>query len=443
MDRAEQVAALSGAAADQWGLVTSAQAKELGVGGVQLLRLTEAGLLTNVGRGVYQLAAVGVPPHLEVKVAWLRLQPKWFVWDRAVGNPDSGVVSHASACQLLSLGDIPAPDVEISVPRRRTTTEPFVRLRTAQIAATEITTVDGLPVTTAARTITDLLHTGADGGHIGGVIADAERRDLVTIDDLAERVQPFARKYGLKAAATGHDLINHLVAQAGESLRRQEVDRASQEGFDQAVHLLAERPDLVKLMWAARAAGRQPAPSPAASVLDPALLEAIRKLSQPDPAVSEAVRKMLQPSPALMESIRKTLQPNPMITEAMQKMMRPMVESMGKAAQPNPEVMQKIMQPLVESLRKSMQPDPAIGEAVRKMLQPDPGITRALRGSVALPPGTLNTLGQATAPASTSERASAPRRSPDAENAADFSDGHPELDDTNSQEAGEADSQPG
>ncbi|MET8771781.1 type IV toxin-antitoxin system AbiEi family antitoxin domain-containing protein, partial [Streptomyces sp. NPDC004658] len=328
MDRAEQVAALSGAAADQWGLVTAAQAKELGVNGVQLLRLTEAGLLANVGRGVYQLTAAGVPPHLEVKVAWLRLQPKQFLWDRPVGDPDSGVVSHASACQLLDLGDIPAPDVEISVPRRRTTTEPFVRLRTAQVPTTEITTVDGLPVTTAMRTITDLLHTGADGGHVGGVIADAERRDLITVDDLAERVQPFARKYGLKASATGHDLINHLVAQAGESLRRQEVDRASQEGFDQAVHLLAERPELIELMWARRAAARQQSdPSPTASALDPALMEAmrkalmpfaesVRKASQPNPAMEEAMRKMLMP---FAESVRKASQPNPAMEEAMRK----------------------------------------------------------------------------------------------------------------------------
>ncbi|MGW5330887.1 type IV toxin-antitoxin system AbiEi family antitoxin domain-containing protein [Streptomyces sp. NPDC004014] len=429
MDRAEQVAALSGAAADQWGLVTAAQAKELGLGGVQLKRLTEAGLLSNVGRGVYQLAAAGVTSHLEVKVAWLRLQPQWFVFDRAVGNPDSGVISHASACQLLELGDIPAPEVEISVPRRRTTTEPFVRLRTAQVAPAEITTVDGLPVTTAVRTITDLLHTGADGGHVGGVIADAERRDLITIDDLAERVHPFARKYGLKATATGHDLINHLVAQAGERLRRQEVDQASQEGFDQAVHLLAERPDLIGLMWATRTSARQHTSSPAASVLDPALMEAIRKLSQPDPAVSEAIRKMLQPNPALMETMRKKQLPNPVIAEAMQKVMRPLAQSMGKASQLNPDVMQKITQPLVESLRKTT--------------QSDPGIARALRNPAALPLSTLKALGQATAPAPPVERTSRSPRPSDGGGDAFSGGGDQELDRTKSQGPEESDSQPG
>src|SRR5690606_10263468 len=156
MERAEQLAVLSGVAADQWGLVTAAQAKAHGLSAVQLKRLTEAGLLENVGRGVYALPAAGLPHHLEIKVAWLRLQPTVPAWERAIGGPDSGVISHASASQLHSLGDIPAPDVEISVPRRRTTTEPFVRLRTADLPTADITIVDGLPVTTPARTIIDL-----------------------------------------------------------------------------------------------------------------------------------------------------------------------------------------------------------------------------------------------------------------------------------------------
>ncbi|MFG2815638.1 type IV toxin-antitoxin system AbiEi family antitoxin domain-containing protein [Streptomyces sp. NPDC048410] len=253
MDRAEQLALVAGAAADQWGMITTAQAKELGVGAVQLLRLTEAGLLESVSRGVYVVTAAGMPRHQDIKAAWLRLTPKEFAWDRQIGHPDSGVVSHASACLLHELGDIPAPEVEITVPRRRTTTEPFVRLRTAPLDEDEVTVVDGLPVTTALRTITDLLRAKADGGHVGGVIAEAERRGLVDLDVLAERVRPAARGYGLKPTATGRDVIDHLVRQAGESLRRHEVELAGREGFAEAVRLLAARPDLAAQL--ARTAG--------------------------------------------------------------------------------------------------------------------------------------------------------------------------------------------
>ncbi|MFD8440347.1 type IV toxin-antitoxin system AbiEi family antitoxin domain-containing protein [Streptomyces microflavus] len=231
MDRGEQLGRIAEYAADQWGLVTAAQAKRIGLNAVQILRLTEAGLLENVGRGVYLLQAAGFPQHLEIKVAWLRLQPAVFASERPLGGKDSGVVSHASACQLHGLGDIPAPKAEISVPRRRTTTEPFVHLRTMQLDPGNITLVQGLPVTTARRTILDLFRSKTDGGHLGGVIADAERLDLIAIEDLQEIARPFTRFYGLPAQATGQELIEHLVGQADKHLRSQEVARANTEGF--------------------------------------------------------------------------------------------------------------------------------------------------------------------------------------------------------------------
>ncbi|MEV3870011.1 type IV toxin-antitoxin system AbiEi family antitoxin domain-containing protein [Streptomyces sp. NPDC049906] len=297
MDRAQQLATLAGAAAGQWGLVTAAQAKELGLNAVQLLRLTEAGLLENVGRGVYLLTAGGTPQHLETKVAWLRLDPKRFAWDRPTGHRDSGIVSHASACQLHELGDLPTPDVEIIVPRRRTTTEASVRLRTAPVATVEATVVDGLPVTTADRTIVDLLRTRADGGHVGGVIAEAERRDLIALDELAERVEPFARTYGLKVGATGRDLIDHLVAQAGERLRRQEVDRAGREGFDAAVRLIAERP---LLLWDGEGHRRT-----ARELLD----EVAARLAAvgPSPGTGEFLRQLARPTSAAEATRRQLL----------------------------------------------------------------------------------------------------------------------------------------
>ncbi|OEJ36299.1 type IV toxin-antitoxin system AbiEi family antitoxin domain-containing protein [Streptomyces agglomeratus] len=239
MDRAEQLTLLSGFAADQWGLVTAAQAKGAGLNGVQLLRLTEVGLLEGVGRGVYLVTAVGQPEHLEIKVAWLRLQPALPAWRRSADDPDSGVVSHASACQLHNLGDIPTPEVEISVPRRRVTTEPSVRLRTALIDPSDVTWVDGLPVTTARRTILDLLAAKTDGGHVGGVIAEAERRGLISIDDLATETGRYSRRYGLPRNSDGHALVEHLVAQAGESLRSEQLARANQAGFNQAIQMLS------------------------------------------------------------------------------------------------------------------------------------------------------------------------------------------------------------
>lgn len=239
MKRSDALSVLSGVAADQWGLVTAAQAKDAGVGGVQLKRLTEAGLLENVARGVYLLTGAGQPPHLEIKAAWLRLQPAVPAWQRDPSDPQSGVVSHSSACELLELGDIPTIGVELSVPKRRVTQDPSVRLRTAVVDPAETTVVDGLPVTNAHRTVVDLLRARADGGHVGGVIASAERRDMLSLNALAGDVAPFARAYGMPRGAIGEEFIEHLVEQGGEHLRAQELQRATEEGFSEALTLFS------------------------------------------------------------------------------------------------------------------------------------------------------------------------------------------------------------
>jgi predicted transcriptional regulator of viral defense system len=212
----EVLVKLGGWTAEQWGLVTSAQAGQEGIDGAQLGELTQAALLTRVGGGVYRLA--GAPPteHLEIKVAWLRLDPSTPAWSRMAQDRHSGVVSHSSACRMHQLGDLPSEAVEILVQGKLTDGEQGVRLHHDRIAPSDITVVDGLPVTTVERTITDLLQAGLDGGHVGAVIADAERDHLVSINALAGRVAPFARSYGLSASAGGQDLIDHLMTQACE-----------------------------------------------------------------------------------------------------------------------------------------------------------------------------------------------------------------------------------
>jgi len=384
MERAEQLAVLSGVAADQWGLVTAAQAKAHGLSAVQLKRLTEAGLLENVGRGVYALPAAGLPHHLEIKVAWLRLQPTVPAWERAIGGPDSGVISHASASQLHSLGDIPAPDVEISVPRRRTTTEPFVRLRTADLPTADITIVDGLPVTTPARTIIDLLQAKADGGHVGGVIADAERRDLVDINVLAQAVQPYARKYGLRPAATGYELIEHLVGQAGRTLHAQEVARAGEEGLAIGAELGVRRS-------AALLAPYLNAEANAAAALEPYLaghLQAARSIApllqtfteqqrgiraaldaaMPDILGSSALRALqeLQDSSAFKEALRNAM-PSSRLKEVLQQSgaingLLPAVQALKMTSVLSPETQRALQGHLAAS-------GPATARAVRALQQ--------------------------------------------------------------------------
>lgn len=244
MKRTEAQSILGELAASQFGLVTSAQAKALGVDGVTLLRLRDAGLLDQVGRGVHLINGAAPPTHLEIRVAWLRLDPTRPAWERDGFGEKDGVVSHRSACLLHQLGDIPAPNVELTVSGRLSTREHWVKLHRhdGPLPVDDVTHVDGLPVTTVNRTVLDLLRSGADAGHVGGVIADAERRGLLDLDALAEQAGRYADRYAM-ARASGAELLSALAAEAGQLLQRDKaleaLSGAAAAGYQDAVlHML-------------------------------------------------------------------------------------------------------------------------------------------------------------------------------------------------------------
>ncbi|MGW6203702.1 hypothetical protein ACWF9B_08660 [Streptomyces sp. NPDC055089] len=215
MDYVDALVKLGHVTAEQWGLVTAEQAEQAGVNAACLDSLVQSGVLVVVGAQVFQLAGAPMPPHLDIKVAWLHLDPGTPAWQRLTGN--SAVISHSSACRLHGLGDLPVGKVDLLFSAVGGTVEAGVRVHhETRPDAAQITIVDGLPVTTAGRTITDLLHTGLDGGHVGGVMADAARLGLVDLRSLAQHVTGFASAYGLPASASGRDLINRLLVDAGE-----------------------------------------------------------------------------------------------------------------------------------------------------------------------------------------------------------------------------------
>ncbi|MCA1677405.1 MAG: type IV toxin-antitoxin system AbiEi family antitoxin domain-containing protein, partial [Actinobacteria bacterium] len=178
-------------------MITTAQAVAAGVDRTTLIRLIDAGLLESPARGVYVVPAAS-PTHIEERAAWLRLEPRHPAWQRQPLDSGSGVVSHCSAAKIHGLGDLTTDGVDITVPRRRTTRDPHVRLRRGALTPDEVTVVDGLPVTTVERTILDLLADHVDGGHVGDVIADAMRRNDIDLDTLATKADPHAAKYDIR-----------------------------------------------------------------------------------------------------------------------------------------------------------------------------------------------------------------------------------------------------
>lgn len=222
MEREAALRTVSEWTSSQWGLLTARQARSLGVDQVTLVRLREAHLIEKVGHGVYLMTGAAIPSHLDIKVAWLRLDPKRGAWQRTKLDTVGAVVSHRSACLVHEIGDIPTPNIELTVPARRTTRESNVKLHIAEFQNEDFAFVDGLPVTTIERTIVDLLKSRADGGHIGGVISAAEQRGMLDVERLAEKVPRYGYAYGMPRA-TGMELIRHLVHQAGGKLQDERV----------------------------------------------------------------------------------------------------------------------------------------------------------------------------------------------------------------------------
>lgn len=212
MDSRAALVTLARYAQGQWGMVTSAQAIAAGVNYMQVKRMAESGLLEKVGSGVYLLiggqAALG--RYRAHKIAWLRLDPGVPAWERPVLGGDNGVVSHQSAAVLLRLGDLVVRDVEFTTPRRRTSRDHGVRMHQARLESYEVTWADGLPVTTAIRTLADLLASGIPAARAGSFLGEALDRRMVNVDHAITEIAPYAARYGCPAG-DGHALVEMLL----------------------------------------------------------------------------------------------------------------------------------------------------------------------------------------------------------------------------------------
>jgi hypothetical protein len=234
MHSRDALLAIARYAQGQWGMVTSAQALTAGVNYMQLNRMTEAGLLDRVGLGVYlmiggQAAATRNRAH---KVAWLRLDPAIPAWERTVLGPNSAVVSHGSAAALLQLGNLVVHDVDFTVTRRRTSRDPAVKLHRKTLAAYDITWADGMPVTTATRTLTDLLTMRIPVKEAGSFLADALDRRMINVGHVIGELVPFAAGYGCPAGngeALVELLLNHAPVAGGMWDREQAVADLARE----------------------------------------------------------------------------------------------------------------------------------------------------------------------------------------------------------------------
>lgn len=221
----------------QWNLVTAYQAQEAGVSKMSLSRLADRGTLRRVRHGVYALPSAGPGPLQELRAAWLATSAA-----QADDRP-AAVVSGESAAAVHGLGDLVPSKHEFSVPSRRQTTQRDVRYRKRELSSREITRVDGLPVTTVARTVADLAP-ATDFDHLAVVVRDAFTTSAATSARLAEALEPAAGRFGYP---DGESLLTALLKAGGYRPDVAALDLATPEQQVRLLRLLAPRlPDLVE-----------------------------------------------------------------------------------------------------------------------------------------------------------------------------------------------------
>lgn len=210
----DAVLELADLAAEQWGLVTAAQARAVGVSNQMAARLADRGRLERLTYGVYRVTGAPAGPLDGLRAAWLALEPERTVAER-VQDPTPVVVSHrAAAAAVYGYGDLDGDVYEFTTPGRRQSRRSDVRFHRATLEPGEWTVVDGLAVTTPVRTIVDLAAARIDGEHLAAVVRDAVTGYDVDEAELAERLRPYADRYGAPLG-DGARLIQAFLERAG------------------------------------------------------------------------------------------------------------------------------------------------------------------------------------------------------------------------------------
>jgi very-short-patch-repair endonuclease len=137
-----QVAAL---AATQHGRVTTAQLHEAGVSRGAVDRAVAAGRLHRVHTGVFAVGHVAPSMH----AGWM---------GAVLSCGDGAALSHRSATTLFGIRRAQGPRIDVTVPSRNGRERRDVRIHRSPLTAAEVTTRDGIRVTTVARTIADVAH---------------------------------------------------------------------------------------------------------------------------------------------------------------------------------------------------------------------------------------------------------------------------------------------
>jgi predicted transcriptional regulator of viral defense system len=156
------------------GLVTAGHARRAGFTDSVLARLVQRGRIERTSRGVYRIPYVAPGRFSQYREVVL--------WAQANRGPRTVAISHATALAAYGISDANPASIHLTVPKtarlRREKPKGIVFHR-EDIGPDDITIHEGMPVTTVARTVTDLLNSGERMDLIRQAIADAHREGFI------------------------------------------------------------------------------------------------------------------------------------------------------------------------------------------------------------------------------------------------------------------------
>lgn len=181
------------------GLVTAAQARALGITDSVLARLTQRGKLERVARGVYRIPYFPADPLSQYREAVL--------WARASHGPEHVALSHETALGVYGISDVNPARVHLTVPkhaRLRRQKPKWIVIHRGDLPPSDVATHEGLPVTTVAKSVMDVMETTGRLGVARQAIKDARKEGYISaaeLQRLTRQLTQFARG-AQKAQAT-------------------------------------------------------------------------------------------------------------------------------------------------------------------------------------------------------------------------------------------------
>ena len=173
MNTKENIRAISEIAASQMGIFTTAQAGRLGVARNVLAYMAQAGKIERLEQGVYRIS--GTPYHAQqgIYAAWLSTDPARMAYER-YAEFDGIVVGGRSAAALHEIGDFFLSPYRFLTGKRFNSKRQNIIFTKRPVEKDDVTFTDsGLPITSVARTIFDLVVDNEDPALLMRTLSDA------------------------------------------------------------------------------------------------------------------------------------------------------------------------------------------------------------------------------------------------------------------------------